>query len=386
MRIAQVHAGFAVAGGAERYVRDLSRTLTERGHQVRVFSRTPDPRCPQDHPVGERRSARLARRLPRLAKLCTHLGDLVDPTGLDPADLGDFDPDVVHLHNWQGLGIRPVARLSRAWPTCHSVHDHAVLDPNNALGNLGRSAALDALLRLRSRWVLYQLRHSTLLFPSERTRRRVLGSAPVARPANRLLPLAVPTPAGPRDWPPGRRDTFLYLGALDRHKGVDLLLDAWAEVDAEVGGTLLVGGDGPLRAEVRHAADRSSSVRYLGYLDDAGKRAAFLAAGWLVFPSQGAETFGLVCAEALRAGRPVLASEVARPPMAGDGSLRVFRTRAELAALLRRAARMPDDEYATMAASAAADGRHLDWDRHVDAVLAAYRSAGPLPRPTSHPR
>ncbi|MCX4474091.1 glycosyltransferase family 4 protein [Micromonospora sp. NBC_01655] len=376
MRIAMVHSGFAVRGGAERYVRDLSRALADRGHEVRVYSRTPDGEHPEDRPVGERLSARLTRLAPRLAKLFTHLGDLVDPTGLGPDDLRDFDPDVVHLHNWQGLGVRPVARLSRRWPTCHSVHDHAVRDPNNALGNLGRSAALDALLRLRSRWVLRQLGRCTLLFPSERTRQRVLAGAPGARPATRLLPLAVPLPPGPRDRPPGDRRVFLYLGALDRHKGVDLLLDAWADAVDAVGGTLLVGGDGPLRAEVERAAERSRSVRYLGYLDAEGKRAAFLRAGWLVFPSQCAETFGLVCAEALTAARPIIASDTARPPMAEETSVLVFRTRDELAELLRRAARTPDDEYAAMSASAGADGARLDWDRHVDAVVETYRTVG----------
>lgn len=195
----------------------------------------------------------------------------------------------------------------------------------------------------------------------------------------------MPLPPGPRDWPPGDRRVFLYLGALDRHKGVDLLLDAWAEAADAVGGTLLVGGDGLLRAEVERAAERSRSVRYLGYLDAEGKRAAFLRAGWLVFPSQCAETFGLVCAEALTAARPILASDMARPPMAEDASVLVFRTRDELAQLLRRAARTPDDEYAAMSASAAADGARLDWDRHVDAVVETYRTvgarAGAGPRP-----
>src|SRR2546429_2401220 len=39
MRIAMVHSSFAVRGGAERYVRDLSRALVERGHEVGVFCR-----------------------------------------------------------------------------------------------------------------------------------------------------------------------------------------------------------------------------------------------------------------------------------------------------------------------------------------------------------
>ncbi|WP_446218775.1 glycosyltransferase family 4 protein [Micromonospora sp. IBHARD004] len=375
MRIAMVHSSFAVRGGAERYVRDLTRALTARGHQVTVHSRPSDGAEPGDHPVRVRVSARLTRRLPRLGKVGTHLGDLVDPTGLRVADLHSADPDVVHLHNWQGIGALPVGRLLRAYPGVHSVHDHAVCDPNNALGNVGRSRTVDQLLRVRARWVMRRLRRAVLLFPSERTRRRVLGSASgVAGVTDRVVPLAVPAPPRRAAWPPGRRDVFLYLGVLDRHKGLDLLLDAWRTAGPATGGTLLIGGDGPLHADVERLAAATPSVRYLGYLDAAGKEAAFAAAGWLVFPSRCAETFGLVCAEALTAGRPVLASAIAAPPMASDGSALIFHEPGELADLLRRAAGMPDAGYDAMCASAAADGRRLDWDRHVDTIIQTYES------------
>ncbi|PWU45664.1 hypothetical protein DLJ46_20765 [Micromonospora globispora] len=375
MRIAMVHSSFAVRGGAERYVRDLTRALIDRGHQVTVHSRPSDGAEPHDRPVRERFSARLGRHLPRLGRICTHLGDLVDPTGLRPTDLRDIRPDVVHVHNWQGIGVLPVGRLLRAYPGVHSVHDHAVCDPNNALGNLGRSRTLDRLLAARARWITRRLRPAVLLFPSERTRRRVRDSARgVGGVTDRVVPLAVPTPPRRSVWPRGRRDVLLYLGVLDRHKGLDLLLDAWREVGAATGGTLLVGGDGPLRPEVERLAATTGSVRYLGYLDEAGKEAAFAEAGWLVFPSRCAETFGLVCAEALTAGRPVIASAIAAPPMASDGSVLLFDEPEELTGLLRRAARMPDDAYAAMSSSAVADGRRLDWDRHVDTIIQTYQS------------
>ncbi|NES30897.1 glycosyltransferase [Micromonospora terminaliae] len=369
-----VHSSFGVRGGAERYVRDLARALTARGHVVTIHSRPSDGAEPGDRPVPERVSARLGRRLPRLAKLWTHLGDLFDPTGLRPADLREVDPDVVHLHNWQGLGVLPLERLLKAYPAVHSVHDHAVCDPNNALGNLGRSRSLDRLLRMRSGWIMRRLRRAVLLFPSERTRRRVRASAPRVAVADRVVPLAVPNHPRRAAWSPGRRDIFLYLGVLDRHKGLDLLLDAWREAGPATGGVLLIAGDGPLRPEVERLAASGASVRYLGYLDTAGKEAAFAQAGWLVFPSRCAETFGLVCAEALIAGRPVLASAVAAPPMASDRSVLLFEQPEELAALLRRAAGMPDDAYTAMTASALDDGRRLDWDRHVDTIIQSYQS------------
>jgi glycosyltransferase involved in cell wall biosynthesis len=367
MRIAMIHSTFAVRGGAEQYIHDLSVGLTARGHEVRVFSR--------DDGIPRRLAARLGDRLPvPLRKAFVHLGDLVDPTGLRPGDLREFAPDAVHVHNWQELGVLPLARLSRAYPTVHTVHDHAIVDPNNALGSLGRSRLLDAALAVRSAWIVRRFRRMLLLFAAERTREAVRRSAPRGRqPAGRIVPLAVPTAWHRLAWPPGRRDVFLFLGALSEHKGLDLLLDAWRVTRP---GTLLIAGDGPLRARVEREAADSPTVRYLGFLDEEGKRAAFTEAGWLVFPSRLAETYGLGCAEALMAGRPILAGARVRPPMAADASVLLFRGRDELSHLLQNAAVMLPDRYAAMAASAAADGRKLDWDDHVSAVIDAYESAG----------
>ena len=64
-----------------------------------------------------------------------------------------------------------------------------------------------------------------------------------------------------------------------------------------------------------------------------------------------------------------------------------FSGRQELAAVLARAARLPADGYAGMVASAAADGRRLDWDGHVDAIVATYEvlGAGARPRVAGRP-
>ncbi|HEY2673866.1 MAG TPA: glycosyltransferase [Rugosimonospora sp.] len=369
MRIAMVHSSFAIRGGAERYVRDLSRDLVARGHTVRVLHRGPGTGDPDDHLVR----ARLSARVPALRKLFTHLGDLVDPTGLSVGDLVDFRPDVVHVHNWQGIGVLPVARLARRYPTCHTVHDYAICDPNNALAHIGRGRPVDRLLGLRSAWLARQLRDVTLLWPAERTRDIVHAHAPQAsRLTGRIVPLAVPVPEA--RWYPGRRDVFLYLGALAPHKGIGILLDAWRAVADETTATLLIAGDGPGRDEVEAAARGCPSIRYLGYLDEGGRVRAMRDAGWLVFPSQWPENFPLSCVEALVAGRPVITSDVARPPMASDASLVGFADRAALVDALRRCAGISAERYRDMSASAAADGRRLDWGAHVAEVVRTYEA------------
>ncbi|MFC7528586.1 glycosyltransferase [Actinoplanes sp. GCM10030250] len=376
MRIAMVHSSFAIRGGAETYVRDLSTALLEKGHDVRVFSRPSENSDATDQAVRRRLAERAGDLTGPLRKVLTHLGDVADPTGLAPRDLAGFAPDVVHVHNWQGLGIRPVARIARVHPTVHTVHDFAIADPNNALGNLGRSTRLDALLAARARRVVRGLRDVTLLFGSERTREVLLRHVPAARDLDqRVVLLSLPVPAERRALPPGDRTTFLYLGALAEHKGVADLLRAWASSTLREHGTLLLAGDGPLRSAVEEAAAQHSSVRYLGYLGEPGKQAAFRQAGWLLFPSRWPETYGLVCAEALVAGRPIMASKIAEPVMASPGSRMLFDGADDLRPRLEQAAALPDAEYAALTASALGDGERLGWEKHVDAVVAAYVSA-----------
>jgi glycosyltransferase involved in cell wall biosynthesis len=372
-----VHSSFAVRGGAEQYVRDLSGALAARGHQVQVFSRPSQHDGPQDQAVHRRVSERLGARSGPLRKVFTHLGDVADPTGVNLRDLAAFAPDVVHIHNWQGLGALPLARLTRAYPVCHTVHDYALADPNNALGNRGRSAAVDTLLQLRSAWLVGRFQGITLLWPAARTREILESHVPAAsRLPGLVVPLAVPEDGPAPQWRRGRPGTFLYLGALSPHKGVDLMLDAWRAVAASVppDARLLVAGDGALRGALAAAARDVPSIRPLGFIKKADKEAALQEAGWLVFPSQWAENFPISCVEALRAGRPIISSAAARPPMASEGALLTFDGRDELAAAFRRAMGMRPDEYDAMAAAAAADGRGLAWDTHVDAILAAYES------------
>jgi glycosyltransferase involved in cell wall biosynthesis len=375
MRIAMVHSSFATRGGAERYIRDLSRDLASRGHDVRVFCRDSAHPEPGDRVVGTRLSARIPAQpgLSAVRKVATHLGDLVDPTGLAPQDLADFRPDVVHVHNWQGLGVLPVARLARRYPTCHTVHDYAICDPNNALAHWNGGKPVRWLLRVRAAWVVRRLRSVTLLWPAGRTRDVVRSRVPgSARLSGRVVPLAVRMTS--REWPPGRPDTLLYLGALSPHKGVSMLLDAWRSVARELDATLLIAGDGPQRGAVEEAARDSSSIRYLGYLDAKGKAKAMEAAGWLVFPSQWPENFSISCIEALVAGRPIIADEGARPPMASEASVLTFRGEEGLAGMLRLAVGMPPERYREMSASAAEDGRRLDWDAHVAEIVRAYET------------
>jgi len=103
---------------------------------------------------------------------------------------------------------------------------------------------------------------------------------------------------------------LLFMGRLGREKSVELLLRAlWHSRLPKV--RLLIGGDGPHRAELEALVDELNlrkRVTFLGYLKGADAVAAYHVADAFAFAST-TETQGLVIGEAMAAGLPVIAVE-----------------------------------------------------------------------------
>jgi glycosyltransferase involved in cell wall biosynthesis len=99
---------------------------------------------------------------------------------------------------------------------------------------------------------------------------------------------------------------LLFVGRLEREKGVEVLLDAWRRANLGEGATLALAGSGTLRPEGR-------GVRALGTVDRAELPAFYAAADALVLPSIRTATFlepwGLVVNEAMHQGTPVIATD-----------------------------------------------------------------------------
>ncbi len=94
-------------------------------------------------------------------------------------------------------------------------------------------------------------------------------------------------------WPPDKR-TLLFFGTIDRRKGLDLLLDAFAMLDAQQY-ELVVGGGLPVRSRdnpdfqrwftnLNERMQRLSGVRCIGYVSDDDVPFVFAAADLAVLP------------------------------------------------------------------------------------------------------
>jgi glycosyltransferase involved in cell wall biosynthesis len=111
--------------------------------------------------------------------------------------------------------------------------------------------------------------------------------------------------------------SVLSVGLLTRSKGMDRVIEGVSLAVPAIARrvTLTIVGDGPEREELEAQARRSSiadRIRFVGGLDRAGVRDAMQRSSAFVLASQN-ETFGVVVAEAMACGCPVVATRSGGP-------------------------------------------------------------------------
>jgi glycosyltransferase involved in cell wall biosynthesis len=134
----------------------------------------------------------------------------------------------------------------------------------------------------------------------------------------------------------------LYLGRLHRKKGIDLLVNALAEMNRP-NIVLAIAGDGPERSALARMTEKlglDRQVRWLGQVEGTRKQICLQGADLFVLTSRH-ENFGVAVLEALAAGAPVLISDqvALAATLAGNGlgqvaPLDVSAIRAKLAEAL----------------------------------------------------
>ncbi|MCC7365400.1 MAG: glycosyltransferase [Dehalococcoidia bacterium] len=327
MRIAQVSAhtsplaplGGRETGGMNVYVLELSRELARLGYEVDIFTRLDGELPPVEQVAPNLRVVRLpagppepidkeaiARHLPRFTR------GLLEFAADQP---GGYD--VVHSHYWQSG--RAGAVLARDQRAPHVVMFHTL----GEVKNRARISEQEPRLRIRSeRSVARRADAIVTASPHERELlERYYGASPARM---HTIPCGVDLDLfQPRD----RRDcrqrlglaqdapVLLWVGRLEKLKGVDILVSAVAELEMKDVTLLIVGGDEHaegLKAELLAQAERegiAGAIRFEGAVPHDELPAYYCAADVCVVPSY-YESFGLVAVEAMACGTPVVASRV----------------------------------------------------------------------------
>jgi alpha-1,6-mannosyltransferase len=100
----------------------------------------------------------------------------------------------------------------------------------------------------------------------------------------------------------------LFVGRFAREKELDLLLQAWPEVERRTGARLALIGDGPSRRRLQRQPN-SERLFWLPFERDRNRVADLLAAVDLYVAPCSLETFGLSALEALASGTPLLTAD-----------------------------------------------------------------------------
>lgn len=104
--------------------------------------------------------------------------------------------------------------------------------------------------------------------------------------------------------------TILFMGRLDKRKGIMFLLDAFKKVQDEVSNTrLLIVGDGPQAKEAekfvrKHKLD---NVNFVGFVEDEDLPEFYAQADIYCSPACFGESFGIVLLEAMASSLPIVA-------------------------------------------------------------------------------
>ena len=308
--IVNAHGDDASCGGAERAVGELTDRLLGRGFEVSYLQAFPGRVRGRD--LDRTVLHRTDWRDDSLRRIRNHTGSVLSfPAGVLRKAIAAHRPDVVHTHNLPGIdtGVWEAAR-QLGLPVVHTIWDYYLLCPRVSLtrrdGRLCRPSPLLCGLRTRrlARWAPAV---SQVIGCSQHVVDVHAHLFPGAAPHVLRNPIVVPArPSRPPQEPPA---VLGYIGALDRIKGVDLLLDAAPRL-ASLGFQLRLAGEGRLREEVARAAETRENVEWVGPVLGEEKWLFLERCDLGIVPSVWAEPGGptFTMAEWLAAGRPVLVS------------------------------------------------------------------------------
>lgn len=175
---------------------------------------------------------------------------------------------------------------------------------------------------------------------------------------------------------PVEREPLLFVGLLVAVKNVDLLLRAYASLAADTRPPLVIAGDGPLRGALERLAaelDICSDVLFLGEQDRRQVATLMRSARALLLPSA-SEGWGMVVAEALACGTPVVASRVGGvPEIMGSKDAGILISPGDHGALKAGLLAVMGRSWEPALVAAASNAR--PWSEQVQGVYRCYEAA-----------
>jgi phosphatidylinositol alpha-mannosyltransferase len=359
-------------GGVQNHVRDLAEALLARGHEVSVLAPVDDSVTAATHDEGEHGRA----AVPPYVVSAGHAvgvpynGSVARVTfGPRTAArvrtwLAEGDFDVVHIHEPTTPSTSIIALWSGDGPFVATFHTWQVRSrAMSAAAGLLRPALekIDARIAVSENARSMMVQH--------------IGGEAVVIP-NGLYTAHFNGQARP-EWQ-GTDGTISFLGRMDEpRKGLGVLLAAVPRLVSERPGLrVLVAGAGQAE-EARRSLPSfcRDNVVFLGAIDDVARADMLAGSDVYVAPHLGGESFGIVLLEAMAAGAPVLASDLASfRQVLDEGRLGELFEPGNADALAMRALRLlgSADERTNLRGAGQNAVQRYDWDVLTGEILSVY--------------
>ena len=354
-----------VPGGVQNHVRDLAEALIGQGHSVSVLAPADDDEALPDYVVPAGRAV----PVPYNGSVARLAFGPVSATRVNRW-LADGRFDVLHIHEPAVPSVSLLALWAARGPIVATFHTSIT----RSRAMLSAAAILRPFLeKLSGRIAVSEHARQTLV--------QHFGGEPVVIPNGLYVDRFSGVAASPRWASPG--GTVVFLGRMDEpRKGLATLLEAWpAIVAARPGAHLYVAGRGDVdavrRTLARQAREARDSVTFLGLVDEQTRGELLASANLYVAPNTGGESFGIILVEAMAAGAPVLASDLAAfRRVLDDGQLGTLFRVGDGSALAENAVGLLDDDVrrGMLRKAASVAVRRYDWSVLVRDIVRVYET------------
>jgi glycosyltransferase involved in cell wall biosynthesis len=285
-------------GGTPRAAFELARGLVARGHDVRVLTTGEIAQRKDIEGIHVRYYRNVSAALAYRQRIFLPLGFRAD------LEQQLSHCDVVHIHEFRSTLTIPAVRVARRSGLPY------VLSPHGGLQHLGKRLAKRVFDLFWGRSILENAAGVFVLSRQEKADALSFGVDPariyhIANPIDAKEYASLPERGSFRKrWKIPSGKIILFLGRLNRIKGVDLLVEACRELQGIQ--LVLAGPD---------EGETAEDVLMTGFLDHPAKLEALVDSDVVVLPSR-SEGSPVVLFEALLCNKPVVVSSACELPMA----------------------------------------------------------------------
>lgn len=284
-------------GGVQEVVRVLQQELTKRGHQAKIISFMP---ADGQHLAGNKSMLLVGAGTDVKSPFHTtaQFSFTANPRELDQL-LAAEQFDVLHFHEpWVPMLSRQLLVRSQA---VNIATFHAKL-PDTVMAK-----TIEKVVTPYTRSILKYLDGFTAVSSAAAEYISTLTDEPI-----KIIPNGIDlTKYQARSEQPDNK-TILFIGRLEKRKGVKYLLRAFRElIKHQPDASLVLVGDGPERPKLELAVESwgLTNVKFEGFVSEAKKLKLLREASVFCSPALYGESFGIVLLEAMARGVPVVAGD-----------------------------------------------------------------------------